>query len=76
MSESDPKPTTPADDWMTSRRTFLRAAGFTFASAMITGCQSSPIHHAIPYLVQPEDGELVGSEYVEPCGNFRLVFLF
>lgn len=55
MSESDPKPTTPADDWMTSRRTFLRAAGFTFASAMITGCQSSPIHHAIPYLVQPED---------------------
>lgn len=28
------------------------------------------------HLFQPEDGELVGSEYVEPCGNFRLVFLF
>ena len=56
MSESDPKLiTSPTDDWSTSRRTFLRAAGFTFASAMFTGCQATPIRHAIPYLVQPED---------------------
>lgn len=37
-----------------SRRGFLKAAGFAFAGAALSGCQRTPEHKAIPYLVQPE----------------------
>lgn len=38
-----------------SRRDFLRAAGFTFAGAVLTGCSRAPVEKAIPYLIQPEE---------------------
>ncbi|MBM4176960.1 MAG: 4Fe-4S dicluster domain-containing protein [Ignavibacteria bacterium] len=37
------------------RRTFLKLAGFTFAGAMVAGCQQGNIEKAIPYLVKPEE---------------------
>jgi molybdopterin-containing oxidoreductase family iron-sulfur binding subunit len=37
-----------------SRRGFLKAAGFAFVGAALNGCQRTPEHKAIPYLVQPE----------------------
>ncbi len=45
-----------------SRRDFLRAAGFTFAGAMLTGCSRAPVDKAIPYLIQPE-GIVPGRPY-------------
>ncbi len=45
-----------------SRRDFLRAAGFTFAGAMLTGCSRAPVEKAIPYLIQPE-GIIPGRSY-------------
>ena len=36
------------------RREFLRAAGFLFAGAALTGCSRAPIEKAIPLLHQPE----------------------
>ena len=38
-----------------ARRDFLKAAGFTFLSAVLTGCQRAPVEKAIPYLVKPEE---------------------
>jgi len=38
-----------------SRREFLKAAGFTFAGALVGGCQRAPEQEAIPPLSQPED---------------------
>jgi molybdopterin-containing oxidoreductase family iron-sulfur binding subunit len=38
-----------------SRRDFLKAAGFTFAGALLSGCQRAPVQEAIPPLSQPED---------------------
>jgi molybdopterin-containing oxidoreductase family iron-sulfur binding subunit len=52
-----------------SRRGFLRAAGFTFAGAVLTGCQRAPVQKAIPFLVQPEEitpGRAVF--YASTCG--------
>src|SRR3989304_4879825 len=37
------------------RRDFLKAAGFTFLGAALTGCQRAPVGKAIPYLVKPEE---------------------
>ncbi|MFB3916173.1 MAG: TAT-variant-translocated molybdopterin oxidoreductase [Terriglobales bacterium] len=36
------------------RRDFLKAAGFTSALAVATGCSRAPVQKAIPLLVQPE----------------------
>ena len=36
------------------RRDFLRAAGFVFAGAALTGCSRAPVERAIPLLHQPE----------------------
>ncbi len=36
------------------RREFLRAAGFVFAGAALTGCSRAPVEKAIPLLHQPE----------------------
>ena len=38
-----------------TRRDFLRLAGFTFASATLTGCSRAPVEKAMPYLIQPEE---------------------
>jgi molybdopterin-containing oxidoreductase family iron-sulfur binding subunit len=38
-----------------TRRGFLKAAGFAFAGAALTGCSRAPVEKAMPYLIQPED---------------------
>ncbi|MBK5293760.1 MAG: TAT-variant-translocated molybdopterin oxidoreductase [Acidobacteriia bacterium] len=38
-----------------SRRAFLKASGFTFAGAILTGCSQAPVHKAVPNLAQPEE---------------------
>jgi molybdopterin-containing oxidoreductase family iron-sulfur binding subunit len=38
-----------------NRRDFLKAAGFTFAGALLSGCHRAPEQEAIPPLSQPED---------------------
>jgi molybdopterin-containing oxidoreductase family iron-sulfur binding subunit len=37
-----------------SRRGFLKAAGFAFVGAALTGCSRAPVEKAMPYLGQPE----------------------
>src|SRR5262249_55395288 len=41
-------------DTAPSRRGFLKAAGFAFASAVLTSCSRAPVEKAMPYLAQPE----------------------
>jgi molybdopterin-containing oxidoreductase family iron-sulfur binding subunit len=45
----------PAGNVEFGRRGFLRAAGFAFAGAAMTGCHRAPVEKAIPYLVKPEE---------------------
>jgi molybdopterin-containing oxidoreductase family iron-sulfur binding subunit len=47
--------TTTATGSGPSRRAFLKAAGFTFAGAFLSGCQRGPEQEAIPPLNQTED---------------------
>jgi MoCo/4Fe-4S cofactor protein with predicted Tat translocation signal len=52
-----------------SRRGFLKAAGFAFAGAALTGCSRAPAEKAMPYLIQPEN--LVAGRpqyYSSTCG--------
>src|SRR3989304_10527216 len=52
------------------RRDFLKAAGFTFVGAALTGCQRAPVEKAIPYLVKPE--EIIPGRayfYASTCGG-------
>jgi molybdopterin-containing oxidoreductase family iron-sulfur binding subunit len=52
-----------------NRRDFLKAAGFTFAGALLDGCQRAPEQEAIPPLNQPED--IVAGRaryYASTCG--------
>jgi molybdopterin-containing oxidoreductase family iron-sulfur binding subunit len=52
-----------------SRREFLKAAGFTFAGALLSGCQRAPVEEAIPPLAQSEDivaGQAI--DYASTCG--------
>ena len=54
-----------------NRRSFLKAAGFTFAAATAaTGCKRAPVRKAIPYLNQPE-GRVAGRaiHYASVCGG-------
>lgn len=53
-----------------TRRGFLRAAGFAFAGTTLAGCQRTPVHQAIPYLIQPE-GITPGRSYhyASTCGG-------
>jgi molybdopterin-containing oxidoreductase family iron-sulfur binding subunit len=37
------------------RRGFLKAAGFSLAGAVASGCERSPVQRAIPFLHQPEE---------------------
>src|SRR3990172_1985513 len=53
-----------------ARREFLKAAGFTFLGAVLTGCQRAPVEKAIPYLVKPE--EIIPGHayfYASTCGG-------
>ncbi|MGI9100976.1 MAG: TAT-variant-translocated molybdopterin oxidoreductase [Terriglobales bacterium] len=53
-----------------SRRDFLKAAGFTFAVAGAVGCNRAPLQKAIPLLNQPE--EIVPGDsfyYASTCGG-------
>ncbi len=49
------QPVSPESDSGWSRRSFLRAAGFGGAGAVVAGCSPAPIKKAIPFLVQPEE---------------------
>ena len=42
-------------DFNTTRRSFLKAAGFTFAGALAAGCSRAPDVSSIPYMQQPEE---------------------
>ncbi|MBM2845404.1 MAG: Molybdopterin oxidoreductase, partial [Bacteroidetes bacterium] len=37
------------------RRSFLKLAGFSFAGAVLAGCQQGKVEKAIPFLIQPEE---------------------
>src|SRR2546430_17357728 len=58
-------------DFATTRRSFLKAAGFTFAGAVASSCGRAPEVEAIPYVQQPE-GILPGRPvfYATTCGAF------
>jgi molybdopterin-containing oxidoreductase family iron-sulfur binding subunit len=66
-------PSEPSDefgDTGPSRRGFLKAAGFAFAGAALTGCSRAPAEKAMPYLAQPE-GLVAGRAqfYSSTCGG-------
>ena len=42
------------DDFRTSRRGFLAAAGFGLAGTALSSCSRAPVEQALPFLVQPE----------------------
>jgi Fe-S-cluster-containing dehydrogenase component len=42
-------------DFITTRRSFLKAAGFSFIGAVAASCSRAPAPSAIPYLQQPEE---------------------
>ncbi len=52
-----------------SRRDFLKAAGFVLAGAALSGCSRAPVEKAMPYLNQPE-GLVAGRAqyYASTCG--------
>lgn len=54
-----------------SRRSFLRAAGFTATvAAVAAGCSHAPVEKAIPYLIQPEEiVPGVSYFYATTCGG-------
>jgi len=59
----------PEPDSVATRRTFLKAAGFSFAGLVAGGCGRAPAISAIPYLRQPE-GLTPGRPYLyaSTCG--------
>src|SRR5262245_5427961 len=42
-------------DFITTRRSFLKAAGFSFIGAVAASCSRPPAPNAIPYVQQPEE---------------------
>jgi molybdopterin-containing oxidoreductase family iron-sulfur binding subunit len=56
-------------DFTTTRRSFLKAAGFTFAGAVASSCTRAPEIDAIPYVQAPE-GIIPGRpvSYATTCG--------
>ncbi|MBI1790380.1 MAG: 4Fe-4S dicluster domain-containing protein [Acidobacteria bacterium] len=51
------------------RRGFLKAAGFSFAGAMLAGCSRAPVEKAIPHLNKPEEiTPGVAYHYASTCG--------
>ena len=57
----------PQVDMVPSRRTFLKAAGFTFAGFMASDCRPAP-QHALPHIrQQPEFTPGRGYAYASTC---------
>src|SRR5438477_1928055 len=56
-------------DFITTRRSFLKAAGFSFAGAVAAGCSRGPATTALPPIMQPE-GLVPGRPvlYASTCG--------
>ncbi len=57
-ADAEPRPEfveKPEPESVTTRRTFLKAAGFSFAGLVASGCSRAPVEHAVPYARQPED---------------------
>src|SRR5712675_3785500 len=70
LVESDPPAESNGDpDFVTTRRSFLKAAGFSFAGAVASSCSRGPAAAAIPYVQQPE-GLVPGRPvlYASTCG--------
>ena len=68
--EEFPEPLSqPAEQF--SRRSFLKAAGFTATvAAVAAGCSRAPVEKAIPYLIQPEEiVPGVSYFYATTCGG-------
>src|ERR687897_343191 len=59
-------PMHPQPDLLASRRTFLKAAGFSFAGLMATNCRPAP-QHALPHILQPELTPGRGYVYASTC---------
>ncbi|MEO8255990.1 MAG: 4Fe-4S dicluster domain-containing protein [Acidobacteriota bacterium] len=57
-------------DFVTSRRSFLKAAGFSFAGAVASSCSRTPASVALPYVASPE-GLVPGRPvlYASTCGG-------
>src|ERR1700680_5005827 len=56
-------------DLTSTRRTFLKAAGFSFVGALAANCSRAPVADALPYVQQPE-GIIPGRKYLyaSTCG--------
>src|SRR5262245_45679072 len=56
-------------DFVTTRRSFLKAAGFSFAGAVAASCSRGPASGAVPFIQQPE-GVIPGRArlYASTCG--------
>src|SRR5256885_12037619 len=70
LAEAEAPAETNGDpDFITNRRSFLKAAGFTFAGAVAASCSRGPEVSAIPYVQQPE-GLVAGRPvlYASTCG--------
>ncbi len=50
-----------------ARRTFLKAAGFSFAGLAASACRPAP-QHALPHIIQPELVPGLGYAYATTCG--------
>src|SRR5262245_5973120 len=57
-------------EFVTTRRSFLKAAGFSFAGAFAAGCSRGPVTTAVPFVQQPE-GVVAGRPvlYATTCGG-------
>jgi len=58
--------THPQGDLLATRRTFLKAAGFSFAGLMAAQCRPAP-QHALPHILQPELTPGRGYVYASTC---------
>jgi hypothetical protein len=57
-------------DFITTRRSFLKAAGFSVIGAVAASCSRAPVPSAIPYVQQPE--ELIpGDRYLRVHATLR-----
>src|SRR5262249_35066894 len=56
-------------DFVTTRRSFLKAAGFSFMGAVAASCSREPASNVVPYIQQPE-GAIPGRpvQYASTCG--------
>ncbi len=70
LPANDGRGSGPAPERGLDRRTFLKAAGFTFAGTVLAGCQNQAVEKAIPYLVKPEEVTPgTATWYASTCGG-------